>query len=1124
MKHILGLHIGSESIGWALVRQSNSSRIVNMGTRIFTSFVNHLGEGERESSNATIRTQTRNARNVYVRKTYRKKKMLSFLAQKGLCPLTPKELEKWKKESKLSARDKKMQQWFAMNPYELRAKGVVEKLSKHELGRALYHMTQRRGKMMNSINDTTKAKVLIDGLPNANRLGIHHTQQHLNDHYLGTYLNELISKKGQPYSYSINRVRNRYLDRNMYFEEIRELLDIQEKHHQFVNESFKHTLIGEDGNKGILFYQRPSQYRKLRGVASTCPYEKDKKSMWQSHPINEWYNIYCWLDSIRFYGEPLNTKQRKKALKVAIHFSGFMFKKVRVALGVEDKFAFNYEDSTKIYLANTISHLSRSTAFGQRFLSLTNDEQHELWHDLHFYSNKTLLVERLRDRWGLSLKKAKVVAAMKLKPGFGKLSMKAARTILYYLKKGYPTKNAIILGGVKNAIGEKRWNGLSKEIKDNITYFIEAAVEENKIDDPDWVYDFSDIFGIQLNAQKLYLIEHHKEESTLPVTPDEDRDIIRKFKPVAQKPMFELRRLVNNLIQEYGNIDQINFVLSSDVKINAKHRKALSISKKIREQELPKIHDAVLEAGQNPTHTNLFKYKLWLEWNKICPYTSTPISLEQLFTDEVSIVYIHPWERFFNDSDRNKALCMTFFKGNIMNKTPYEYFIKQPSGVWERVKTRVLEQLLNGSGKHGPYLKFKHFTASNYVHDSVAQEFDDRHHMAFKVKNYLSRVAPEVIAARGNATSSLRSKWGISTLSAFNKKARHLNSREPATIALVTALNKPSYLEELRYWNRYEPLSYRGVFPTPWAQFTRDAIQAYKTISISIDAQHQVVRRMVQKNSEVVHLTPKGKLHKDSYYGMRKTPEGQEAYHIRKPINSLNTAKQVSKIVDYSIRELVYDQIDLCGGFVNGKVPKNALYSHTDTGWETNIFLPNKLGDKVPVRSVRMRENVGNAVQLSEGKNKYVNPRNNHHVLIYQSIDNTYQEHVVTFWEAVRRIRDSEPLYQLPPDGRMIISTLHINDCFILGLSQKEIHQRLNSGISLWENVYRVQRISSKYYEFRQVYDLDVYDQSYPNYVRILNFGSRKTGWLTHNPFKVSISVLGEITPFYKLLKVPEMH
>lgn len=135
-----------------------------------------------------------------------------------------------------------------------------------------------------------------------------------------------------------------------------------------------------------------------------------------------------------------------------------------------------------------------------------------------------------------------------------------------------------------------------------------------------------------------------------------------------------------------------------------------------------------------------------------------------------------------------------------------------------------------------------------------------------------------------------------------------------------------------------------------------------------------------------------------------------------------------------------------------------------------------------------------------------------------------FQEHIVTFWESVRRIRNKEPLYQLPSDGRMIISTLHINDCFILGLSKKEIYHRLENGVNLWDNVYRVQRISSKYYEFRQVYDLDAYDQTYPNYIRILNFGNKKTGWLTHNPFKISISVLGEISPFYKLLKVPEMH
>ena len=153
--------------------------------------------------------------------------------------------------------------------------------------------------------------------------------------------------------------------------------------------------------------------------------------------------------------------------------------------------------------------------------------------------------------------------------------------------------------------------------------------------------------------------------------------------------------------------------------------------------------------------------------------------------------------------------------------------------------------------------------------------------------------------------------------------------------------------------------------------------------------------------------------------------------------------------------------------------------------------MPNKNGDPVPVRSVRFRANVGNAVQVSKVQNKYVNPRDNHHVMIYNAVDNSFQEHIVSFWEAVRRVREKESLYQLPSEGRMIISTLHINDCFILGLSQKEIFERIQNGTSLWEHVYKVQRISSKYYEFRHIYNLDVYDQTSPNHVRILNFGER---------------------------------
>ncbi|NCF43028.1 MAG: hypothetical protein GWP32_09165 [Bacteroidetes bacterium] len=80
MKQTLGLFIGTESIGWSLVRDSSHSEIIDMGTRVFSSFVNHIGEGEREISNATIRTQARNDRKIYLRKIYRKRQVLTFLA------------------------------------------------------------------------------------------------------------------------------------------------------------------------------------------------------------------------------------------------------------------------------------------------------------------------------------------------------------------------------------------------------------------------------------------------------------------------------------------------------------------------------------------------------------------------------------------------------------------------------------------------------------------------------------------------------------------------------------------------------------------------------------------------------------------------------------------------------------------------------------------------------------------------------------------------------------------------------------------------------------------------------------------------------------------------------------
>ncbi len=326
MKQTLGIYVGTESIGWSLVRYSTNPRIVAMGTRVFSSFLNYLGEGERETSNATLRTQVRNVRKLQMRKNFRKQNTLSFLASNKLCPLTLKELSKWSKDNKHKTLSIKMNQWMALNPYELRAIGIHEKLSRLELGRVLYHFAQRRGKIMNGI-DSTNANILLNGLPLANRRGINDTKHFLKNQYLGEYLNSLLPTHCAPYSYNEARIRNRYLSRSMYLNELDAILKQQQHHHEFLDKDFRKSLLGKESNKGILYSQRPAQYRKQGNSATSCEFEKGKKTMWQSHPLNEWFNIYCWVDSIKLYGEPLNHHQRKQAIKIATHFSSFLFKK-----------------------------------------------------------------------------------------------------------------------------------------------------------------------------------------------------------------------------------------------------------------------------------------------------------------------------------------------------------------------------------------------------------------------------------------------------------------------------------------------------------------------------------------------------------------------------------------------------------------------------------------------------------------------------------------------------------------------------------------------------------------------------------------------------------------------------
>lgn len=84
IKKILGLDLGSNSIGWAILEETNGklTKIIDLGVRIFTKAV---GEKTPTPKNKK-RRDARLARRVLQRRGRRKKRLLNYLVKLGLLP------------------------------------------------------------------------------------------------------------------------------------------------------------------------------------------------------------------------------------------------------------------------------------------------------------------------------------------------------------------------------------------------------------------------------------------------------------------------------------------------------------------------------------------------------------------------------------------------------------------------------------------------------------------------------------------------------------------------------------------------------------------------------------------------------------------------------------------------------------------------------------------------------------------------------------------------------------------------------------------------------------------------------------------------------------------------------
>ena len=1148
MAKTLGLDLGTNSIGWAIV-DGEKNNILGIGSRIFPAGVNELGKGEGEVSKNASRTDARGARRQFFRRRLRKRYLLRELAKNNFCPIDYNLVKIWTNNEVFNHPDFK--EWIKLNPYDLRAKAVNEEIGLHELGRVFYHMIQRRGFQSNSRNagaDNNEKSVIFKGDEKIGKKGIVETQEKIKTlKTLGSYLNQIQPKEQEPFKQGLERIRNRYTSRQMYIDEFEQIWEHQKQYHPELTDELK-TLLGgrkKDGyaEDGVLFHQRP--LRSQKHLVGKCTFEPKKtKCPISAIPFEE-FRVYQWVNTVECNGQKLSKEDREILVKQLFSKEKPNFMALRKAIKKADSaFQFNYKDDDRIVGTYTISNLSNKKFFGAKWFDFTEKEQEDIWHIIYSFEDRDKLKQYAISNWGFNEEKADKIAKFNLKDGYANLSRKSINNILPFLKEGVLYDKAVVLGGIKNAFGNS-WDNLDDKqaFIDTIDDIAKKGTKGGFIDN---LKNYLKV-EYQLSDKQLKKLYHHSAsiEATeildkLPLGKAADKEIQSIRNPVVITALFELRKLVNEIIDDYGKLDEIKVEMARDLKISKTRRNDVRRDQQLNEAYNDYVVGRLREHNQIVSHDNILKYKLWEECDHTCPYTGQPISIKQLFSGEVQIEHILPWSRSLNDSFANKTLCYADENRAKGDLTPYEFYSKQGEQKWEEVKTQALSCFkdktidVGRTYKIKAYKKFKQFVRKDLPEDFISRQLNDTRYISKEAKNYLSKICANVQVSPGQMTAKLRHDWGLNEILSEDDTKSRDDHRHHAIDALVMACATRSHLQKLSDLSKKQQLKTHKLqslpYPNKWESFRQDAEKAINQILVShkkTDNLLTIRTNKVKKGKNEyknIGIAARGQLHKETVFGKRQAPNSEVAYHVRKPIESLTTKKHVEKVVDPAIRKLILERINTLGGFNSGdKIPEGTFFITDKNGKKLpQIFLPNKNGEPVPVKKVRMYEHIGGAEQLKENINQYVNPRNNHHVLIYKTEKGTLKGRVVSFWEAIERKLQSQPIVSLPykeKDGT-IITTCQINDMYLLGLKEAEINWDSPDYNLLKEYLYKVQKtskkpdLSMKEICFRKATDSRSDKDAGEDYIYIKGFGDGKTGWQTFNPIKVKITPTGRIEKF----------
>ena len=931
MKRILGIDTGTNSLGWAVVDKNETGEysLVRKGSLIFQEGVK-IEKGI-ESSKASERTGHKSSRKHYFRRRLRKIEVLKVLVKYGWCPpLSAEALHLWHVKKQYPLDDaflawQRTDEKFGRNPYYFRHVCLHEKLDfdeesdRYVLGRAMYHLAQRRGFLSNRLDqsddkESGKVKDSISELSDE--------MKKAGCEFLGDYFYKLYSERGVTV-----RIRNRYTDREEHYKkEFYEICKVQGLDEQQIRDLER-----------ALYFQRPLKSQR-QGVGR-CTMEPSRPRCADSHPAYERFRMLSFINNIKVKGphdidlRPLNEEERKKINGLFFRKSKpqFDFEDIAKAIAgkknyqyIKDKgdlpYKFNYRMSQGVTGCPTTASLI--DIFGEDFadgiaeqyvLSAGKTKEQmtdDVWNVLYSFADKEKVKAWGMDKLQLDEETADKFSKIRLSHSFASLSLCAIRKILPWLEAGMIYSHAVMMAKVPDIVGKNIWNKYSETIISELSELISNFNPKDESMQGTLDFCIKDYLrnNFDLNpgvADKLY------HPSMIETYPDAviNKDGVYQLgsprtnavrNPMAMRSLHQLRKVINMLLRE-GIIDQnteVHIEYARELNDSNK-RQAIARWNKEREKtragyaaDIVKLYKDETSKDIVPTDVDILKFQLWEEQGHVCLYTGEQIGLADFIgpNPKYDIEHTVPRSVGGDSTLENMTLCSSRFNRDVKKA-------QLPSGLsnHDEIIARLdkwkekIEELRKAADKvrthssmakdmkdaliqkrHRIRLELDYWEGKfrRFQMTEVPEGFSRRQGAGIGLVGkyaglYLKslfhrkddRTKSNVRVVKGATTAEYRKMWGIQD--EYEKKSRDNHIHHCIDAIVIACISPGEYNETARYYQQYEEYE-RGRANKP--QFKKPwptFTEDIKALSKELLVVHDTPDNMPKQSRKKVK-TPKG--------------------------------------------------------------------------------------------------------------------------------------------------------------------------------------------------------------------------------------------------------------------------